>query len=322
MEFAELSTFVRIVELGSLSGAARATGQSLPTVSRQLRSLELELDSELALRTTRRLTVTEAGQRLYEHARRALNELERAKSVAGTRASEKLVLSVPVTLGQCLVVPQLAKLLTSRPGLRLEVRLEDRLTELLAENVDVVVRAGLTPPDSPDLIAQPLFSFHRYLVAAPSYLKVHGAPKTVEGLANHECLLQLSVTSGPDRYRLQTADEERVVNVSGRLAASAPQTLHEGARAGLGIALLPSWLVREDVEARRLKRVLSDWQSAEITAYAVYRRSLRGSAGVKAFVAALAAVNPSPAPGPIGQKPHARGGSYSVRGGSRAKPGR
>lgn len=161
MEFAELSTFVKIVELGSLSGAARATGQSLPTVSRQLRSLELELDSELALRTTRRLTVTEAGQRLYEHARRALNELERAKSGAGARASEKLVLSVPVTLGQWLVVPQLAKLLTSRPGLRLEVRLEDRLTELLAENVDVVVRAGLTPPDSPDLIAQPLFSFHR-----------------------------------------------------------------------------------------------------------------------------------------------------------------
>ncbi len=321
MEFAELSTFVRIVELGSLSGAARATGQSLPTVSRQLRSLETELDSQLALRTTRRLTVTDAGLRLYEHARRALNELEHAKSVAGARATEKLVLSVPVTLGQFVVVPQLAKLLASRPGLRLEVRLEDRMTELLAENVDVVVRAGTSPPDSPDLIAQPLFNFHRLLVAAPSYLRARAAPKTVEGLATHECLLQLAGASGPDRFVLHAAGEERVVSVSGRLAASAPLTLLEAARAGLGIALLPSWLVREDLEAKRLKHVLSAWQSAQISAYAVYRRSLRGSAGVKAFIAAVSSANPSPAPEPIGQTPRARAVSYSARDGSRAKRG-
>jgi DNA-binding transcriptional LysR family regulator len=287
MDLAGLAAFVQIVERGSLSAAARATGQSLPTVSRHLRALEAELDAQLALRTTRRLVVTDEGRRLYEHARRALSELDQARSRAGPRADEKLVVSLPVTLGQHLIVPRLPRLLQRRPGLRLEVRLEDRLTELLAENIDVVVRAGVAPPDSAELIGQALCSFHRELAAAPRYLRSRGAPKTPASLAAHDCLVQLAPTGPVDRWRLVRGDREEQVAVAGRLASTAPQVLLDGARAGLGIALLTSWLLAEDIAAGRLRRVLPGWASPPVTVFAVYRRRLRGAPALRAFIEAV-----------------------------------
>jgi DNA-binding transcriptional LysR family regulator len=283
VELIELESFVQIVERGSLSAAARATRQSLPTVSRHLRALEVELDTPLAHRTTRRLVVTEAGQRLYEHARRALAELEHAKRGAGVRAEEKLVVSMGVTLGQHLFVPRLAQLLKERPGLRIEVRLEDRLTELLVENVDVVIRAGVAPPDSAELVAQPLATFRRSVVAAPSLLRAHGAPASPSALTELPCLVQIGVAGMLDRWRLVKGEREDVVEVSGRLTSTAPQVLFDAACAGVGFALLPSWLTDAPVRARRLVRVLKGWESADVTAYAVYRRRLRGSAAVRAF---------------------------------------
>jgi DNA-binding transcriptional LysR family regulator len=287
VDLSALATFVKIVERGSLSGAARATGQSLPTVSRQLRALEAELDVALALRTTRRLTVTEDGLRLAEHARRALAELELARHGVGARAEQKLVLSAPVTLGQHLVVPKLAALLKRRPGLKLEIRLEDRVAELLAENVDVVVRAGVAPPDSAELIARPLATFRRVVVASRSYLRARGTPKSPRSLAAHDCLQQVAASGVIDTWALVRGDVIERVRVAGRLASTAPQVLLEAARSGLGIALLPSWLVEDDLRARRLVRLLTDWQSAEVTAYALYRRGLRGAPALDALLEAL-----------------------------------
>jgi DNA-binding transcriptional LysR family regulator len=287
VDLSVLATFVKIVERGSLSGAARATGQSLPTVSRQLRALEAELDVALALRTTRRLTVTEDGLRLAEHARRALAELELARHGVGARAEQKLVLSVPVTLGQHLVVPKLATLLKRRPGLKLEIRLEDRVAELLAENVDVVVRAGVAPPDSAELIARPLATFRRVAVASRSYLRARGTPKSPRSLSAHECLLQVVGSGVSDTWALARGDRIERVRVAGRVASTAPQVLLEAARSGLGVALLPAWLVEEDLRARRLVRLLTGWQSAEVTAYALYRTGLRGAPALDALLEAL-----------------------------------
>jgi DNA-binding transcriptional LysR family regulator len=288
MDLAELATFVKIVERGSLSGAARATGLSLPTVSRHLRALETELDVSLALRTTRRLTVTDEGLRLAEHARRALAELELAKHGVGARAEQKLVVSLPVTLGQHLVVPRLATLLSRRTGLKLEIRLEDRVAELLAENVDVVVRAGVAPPDSADVIGRPLLTFRRYVVASRRYLRARGTPTSPQGLAAHDCLLQVAGSGVVDTWALSKGDRQERVMVRGRVASTAPQVLLEAARAGLGVALLPSWLVEADVGARRLTRLLPAWQSRDVTVYALYRRGLRGAPAIDAFIEAIA----------------------------------
>ncbi len=288
MELLELATYVRIVEAGSLTAAARLTRQSLASVSRQLRALERDLGVELARRTTRHLSITPDGQALYEHAVRALRELESARE--GARAGRlrgSLTISVPVTLGQSLVVPRLGVLLQQHPGLRLEVRLEDRLADLTAEGVDLVVRAGRAPPDSSSLIATPLFRFARVAVASPAYLRAHAGPQTVSALARHACLVQLGAAGPVRTWELSREDEQRSVEISGTLAATAPSVLHEAARSGVGIAFLPLWLVEDDLRARRLRRVLPEWSSPLITAWAIYRSQLRASASVRAFLDAM-----------------------------------
>jgi DNA-binding transcriptional LysR family regulator len=287
VDLAELETFVQIVERGSLSAAARATRQSLPTVSRHLRALEVELDAPLAHRTTRRLVVTEAGQQLYQHARRALSELAQAKSRAGVRAVERLVVSMGVTLGQHLFVPRLPALLKQRPGLRLEVRLEDRLTELLIENVDVVIRAGIAPPDSAELVAHRLVTFHRSVVAAPSVVRASGSPVAPSALAGQPCLVQTGALGVLDRWRLAKGEREEVVDVSGRLVATSPQVLLQAACAGVGYAFLPTWLTEDAVREKRLVRLLKGWEGPAVSAYAVYRTRLRGSPAIRAFVEAM-----------------------------------
>jgi DNA-binding transcriptional LysR family regulator len=287
VDLAELETFVQIVERGSLSAAARATRQSLPTVSRHLRALELELDAPLAHRTTRRLVVTDAGQQLYQHARRALAELQQAKSRAGVRAVERLVVSMGVTLGQHLFVPRVPVLLKKRPGLRLEVRLEDRLTELMIENVDVVIRAGIAPPDSAELVAHRLVTFRRSVVAAPSLVRAHGAPAAPSALVGQSCLVQTGALGVLDRWSLSKGEREEVVEVSGRLVATTPQVLLDAACAGIGYAFLPSWLTEGPVREKRLVRLLKGWEGPAVSAYAVYRRRLRGSPAIRAFVEAM-----------------------------------
>jgi DNA-binding transcriptional LysR family regulator len=288
MDLDQLSTFAQIVESGSLTAAARARRRSLPSVSRQLRALEEDLGVTLIRRTTRRLAITPEGRDLYEHAARILREVQAARD--GARAGKlrgSLTVSVPVTLGQWLVVPRLGAFLREHPALTLEVRLEDRFSDLVAEGVDLVVRAGGLVPDSTALIATPLASFTRILVASRAYLTAHGTPRDPQALARHDCLVQANAGSSLDRWRLCHGDVDRTVEARSRFSASAPLVLREAAISGAGIAFLPEWLVSDDLAAGRLRRVLGDWRSAEITAQAIYSSSLRASTAVRAFIEAM-----------------------------------
>jgi DNA-binding transcriptional LysR family regulator len=285
----QMQSFVRIVEAGSLSAAARAQKLSLPAVSRQLSALERELGGALLLRTTRRLQVTDAGRAFYEHARGVLAGVERARAVLadsrGVRGT--LTVSAAITLGMSQVVPRLPALVAQHPQLQVELRLEDRVVDLVGEGVDVAIRGGLALPDSVDLVAQRLRRFHRVLVAAPAYVERHGRPKTPAQLAGHSCLRQLGRGSECSRWLLERNGEEQTVQVSGALTASAPLALRELALAGAGIALLGTPFVAEDLRRRRLFRLLDAWQSPEISSWALYRTELRGSAKLRAFLAAV-----------------------------------
>lgn len=288
MELDELSTFTRIVETGSLTAAARARRRSLPSVSRQLRALEDDLGVTLVRRTTRRLAVTPHGQELYEHAARILREVEAARESARSgRLRGSLTVSVPVTLGQWLVLPRLGPFLRAHPSLRLEVRLEDRLADLIVDGVDLVVRAGSTVPDSTALIAAHLLSFSRVLVASRAYLASRGVPREPRALARHDCLVQAPASGTLDRWLLLRGTEEQLVEVRGRFSSSAPLVLREVALSGAGVALLPDWLVRDDIRAGRLRRVLPRWQTRELSASAIYRSELRSSSAVRAFIATM-----------------------------------
>lgn len=288
---AQMATFVSVVEGKSLSAAARAQRLSLPAVSRQLRALESELGVNLVVRSTRRLHLTEAGQRWYEHCRRVLREIEAARQdVRGDgRVYGRLVVSASLTFGAAIIVPCLPKLAERHPELTIDLRLEDQLVDLVGEGVDLAVRAGSPPPDSSAFIAHPIFSMCRILVAAPRWLRKHGSVREPRELSEHECLLQVTPAGSevPWTLRSRTTDAALTLDVRGRLRTNAPSALCDMAIAGAGIAYLPDWVVADGLERGTLRRVLPHWSSPPITAWAVHRAELRGAPRLRAFIAAL-----------------------------------
>lgn len=286
---AQMATFVRIVDAGSLTAAAKVERLSVPAVSRQLRALEDELGTALVVRTTRRLHVTDEGRRWYAHCVRILREIAdaRASVAPSTTARGRLRVSVPISFGTTHVISRLRALAERHPELQVELRMEDHFVDLVAEGIDVVVRAGTELPDSSTLVAQPLVHFDRVAVASPSYLRRRGTPKTPSALTEHACLAQLGLDGRPMPWRLHRDDERLELPLTGPLCASAPIVLRDAAALGLGCALVPTWLVTESLADGRLRRVLPPWTGPRATAWAVYPGELRESPRVRAFVAAM-----------------------------------
>jgi DNA-binding transcriptional LysR family regulator len=289
---AQMSTFVRVVEGKSLSAAARAQRLSLPAVSRQLRALELDLGASLVIRSTRRLRITDAGQQWYQHCVRVLREIEEARAAVRPSKSARgtLVVSAPLTYGSIVIVPCLARLGDRHPHLVVELRLEDRLADLVGEGVDVALRTGSLPPDSTAYVAQPIATMDRVLVASPRWLRKHGVPRSPEQVAEKPCLIQVTPAGAVVRWRVRRAPQEEAIEIPvdrGPFRSNAPIALRDLAVDGAGIGYLPGWLVTDDIAQGRLRRLLPQWSSPPITAWAVYRAELRGSPRLRAFLEAL-----------------------------------
>lgn len=275
-------TFVRILEAGSLSAAARSTRMSLAAVSRQVTSLEEELGARLFVRTTRTLRLTEEGQRFAAHAAQLVRDAEAARASVrpdGTLAGN-VVVSASVTLGVQRIVPFVGKMLGAHPRLGIELRLEDRSVDLVGEGVDIAVRAGLALPDTTSLVARPLATFARVVVASPAYLRKHGTPKTVAALAKHGAIAGLAstVTWQFDEGAVTLAPRLRIGTLLGVLTA---------VREGLGIAVLPDFVVDRDLANGALKQILPTAQLAPVTAHALYRQEQRGVRRIEAVIAHL-----------------------------------
>ena len=284
-----MRTFTRIVELGSLSRAASSLRLSVPAVSRQLTSLESELGVSLVVRSTRRLSVTESGRAYYERAARVLLELDDMDAVfRGTgEVRGTVVVSAPVTLGLARIAPVLTSVVSGHPALRVDLRLDDRAADLVGEGVDVAIRAGMAPPDSTQLIARPIMRWRRVLVASPAYLRRSGAPRTTAELEAHATLVHLSARGRSHVWQLDDGGEAVSVTVDGQLRTNALAAILESCKAGLGIALLPEWLVRDDVTRRKLKRVLPHVTSPEVVVNVLFRQEHRTTARIRAVVDGL-----------------------------------
>jgi len=285
---AHMDVFVRIVDAGSLSGAARSARLSLPAVSRQLSALEKQLGTSLIVRSTRRLSVTDAGRTFYEHAKEALREAEQAMTAVRSARSiaGRLSVSVSFAFGLHYVVPRIERLLRRHPALRVDLHMNDAVVDLLAQGVDVAVRAGMSPPDSTAYVAHPLLAIRRMVVAAPSYLRERGTPKEPADLREHECLTMLTREGGtPWRFMREARHVD--VDVRGSLRASTPVALAALARAGVGLAQLPEWLISEDLAAGRLRQVLPAWDMPGSGTWVIHRIELRQTARVRAFVEAM-----------------------------------
>ncbi|MBV0891624.1 LysR family transcriptional regulator [Paracoccus sp. Z118] len=284
--FTGLQVFSRVAALGSLSAAARALGMSQTMASKHMTALEDRLGVKLVHRTTRKVTLTEAGQRYLDSAERILEELERADAFASAERVEvtgTLRVNAPVSFGVRVLAPMLPDLAARHPALRVDLALNDRPVDLVGEGWDVAVRVGLLR--QPDLIARRLAPCRTSLAAAPAYLAAHGAPERVADLAGHNCLdYTLSQSVGGGQWRFGP-DESVKVAVTGNLQANNGDALLMAARAGQGIVYQPTFILGDDFRAGTLVPLTLDHPPAHLHGvFAVYPMSRRPPARLRAFV--------------------------------------
>lgn len=276
-------TFVRVVESGSLSKAARSLRMSLAAVSRQITSLEAELGASLLVRTTRSLAVTPEGRRFHEHAANLVREAEAARASvrSGAEIAGRVVVSASVTLGVKRIVATLPALLARYPAFEIDLRLEDRAVDLVSEGVDVSVRAGLALPDTTGVVAQHLATYRRLVVASPAYLRRRGTPKTVASLASHSTVLG---TASATRWSFAEDGATVSVTVAPRVRVGTLLGICEAAVAGLGVAVLPEFVVADALQSNALRVVLPSATLEPVAAHALYRTEARGAPRIEAVV--------------------------------------
>jgi DNA-binding transcriptional LysR family regulator len=275
-----LATFVRIADAGNISRAARSLGLSAPMASRHLRALEKEFGVVLMRRSTRRVDLTEAGTELLGRARRLLAGLDETRDALrpSRLASGLVTMSVPVSFGLAKIAPAIPKLLTKNPQLSLDIRFEDAVIDLLGDAVDLAIRCGFPPPDSPFVVSRRLASFERVLCASPSFLKRAGTPTNVEDLAGTRCVI---LGAGTTRWHFETLAGPREVVVEGRLRTSTVLAMREAALAGLGVAQMPLWLVDDDLRKHRLVRVLEEAVLPTVSVLGLVHTSARNSSRLR-----------------------------------------
>ncbi|WP_313034996.1 LysR family transcriptional regulator [Massilia alkalitolerans] len=292
--FAELKAFCLVAASGGFSPAARQMGVATSSVTRLVDALEARLGAVLLNRSTRSVTLTDTGRSYYEEARRVLEQLDAADdAVAGQGGDVKGVLRVaaPVSFATLHIAPILPELRARYPRLVLDLRLSDETARLVDESIDVAIRIGRIDPDS-TLVARRLGSHRRLLCASPAYLASRGTPILPADLAHHDCL-QLAERRVWRMRRPEGDGEDEEIGIDAVLQANSAELLRQAALAGLGIAMLAHWLVRDDVAAGRLAPVLPAWEAnpgpMDVALHALYQTNRRGSHKIRAFVDLLAA---------------------------------
>jgi len=266
----ELEVFVRVIELGGFSAAARAFGMTPSAVSKLVARLELRLGTRLVNRSTRQLQLTPEGCAFYERGVRILSDLEEAERCASehTAPRGRLRVNANVPFGQHFLLPLAAEFLARHPDVTLDIVLTDEIIDILEQRTDVAVRAG--PLKSSNLMARGLGATRMVIVGAPGYLARHGTPATPEQLATHNRLGANYVRAQPG-WPLRYAGEDVMLPVAGNAQASDGEALRRLALAGLGLARVAAFQVREDIAAGRLLAVLEDCNPGDVEeVHAVY----------------------------------------------------
>ena len=281
-----LEVFAKVAAAGSLSAAARAMGLSQTMVTKHLAALEARLGVKLFHRTTRRLSITEAGRNYLESSARILADMEAADAaVAADRIEPRglLRLNAPVSFGTRQIAPLLTEFAARHPRVTVEIGLNDRLVDLAEEGWDLAIRIGNLGNSS--LIARRIAPCRIVVCAAPSYLEARGTPPTVASLAEHNCLgYTLSHSQPVDRW-LFGASAEISVRVSGNLRANNGDALRAAAIAGQGLIQQPSFIVADDLRAGRLVALTLDQPTVELAGiYAVFPPDRHPPAKVRAFI--------------------------------------
>jgi DNA-binding transcriptional LysR family regulator len=276
-----MTTFVRVVETGSFSGAARHLGVGQPAVSKTIAQLEERLQVRLLVRSTHALAPTDAGLRFYERARHALQEVDEAELEArgaGATLSGRLRVCAATTFARLMIVPRLPEFLTRHPSLDIHVILDDRVIDLVSEGIDIALRLG-TLADS-TAVARKIASGSRSVVATPSYLARAGMPKVPVDLAHHHAVVYSQLG---DTWTFRQGDTEVSVAVRGRLRVSAAEGLRAAVLADMGLAVASDWMFAPELASGTVLRVLPEWTLPPIDLWAVFPTGRLVSAKARAF---------------------------------------
>ncbi|AOU99153.1 transcriptional regulator [Acidihalobacter yilgarnensis] len=256
----EMAIFVRVVERGSFTGAARELGMSTSSVSRSISRLERALGTKLLQRTTRRLRLSESGQAIHE---RCLDMMSAARSIVsiseeyGREVSGSIRVSAPKAIGRVLIHPHILRFLDTYTKADVRLVLDDRHVDLIDGDVDMVLRVTDRPP--PGLAGRRLSKIEHAICATPQYLAKHGTPTHPRDLVEHSCLC-LGEMPGDARWRFKCGDEAVTVNVRGRYWANHTEVRLEGVQAHLGIGSLPFFTARRALHRGEIVRVLPEWE--------------------------------------------------------------
>ena len=285
-KLAAMQVFVKVVETGGLSSAGRALNLAPSSVTRRIRELEDYHGVTLLTRTTRKVSLTEAGETYYEQVKdivQAVEEADLAVTQKRAEPSGTLRVTTPSSMARRHIAPAVAAFLLQYPKIRVVMRATDRIVDVVEDGLDVALRAGRLEDSS--LIGRKIGEARRLLCASPAYLKRKGRPATPEDLASHDCLTHRS-HPGSNLWRLRGGSSVSEVQASGPLFAADGETLVAGACAGLGIILAPEWLVGDEVCDGRLDILMPEYvaEPETVPLYAVFAQAAYTPPKVRSFV--------------------------------------
>jgi DNA-binding transcriptional LysR family regulator len=278
----EITVFTRVVQAGSFTAAAKTLAMPKSTVSRKIADLEQRLNARLLQRTTRRLSLTDAGRTLFDYGVRIVNEVEAAESAVGSlQDTPRGLLRITTGLNSSWLGPIIAEYMKRNPEVQIELHCTGRTVDLVEERFDLGVRFGALADSS--LVARRLGGITSVLAAAPAYLKKHRRPQIPDDLRAHACLL-FGAGATTVAVKLERDGEPAQVPLDARLLVNDVDIVHAATLAGRGIGLIPAFVCAGDIRAGRLERVLREWSAPSIPVHVVYPTARHLSAKVKSFV--------------------------------------
>lgn len=256
----DLATFVLIIDQGSFTAAAKATGATPSAISRSVSRLEQALGSKLLHRTTRKLALSDTGKMVYEHAQEMLNAAQMAMDSGSSRqqvAQGKLTVSVPKAVGRFVIHPLMAEFLERYPDVDVCLRLEDRYMDLIDDGVDLALRISQSP--SPGLYGKALMPVSHVICATPTYLRRYGTPDSPQALREH-CCISLGETPADSRWKFRLGEKSETIQTHGRYAANHTGVRLDAVKNHLGIGSLPLFTARESLANGEIVQVLPEWE--------------------------------------------------------------
>ncbi len=283
-----LQLFVRAVETGSFSKAARDVQLTQPTVTKHIAALEKKLGARLLNRNTRGLSLTEIGAAYYEKCKGILEQVEEADNLVNLRHAEvsgRLRIGTSVALGRRVITPLILEFMRRHPQLQIELGFVDTYVDLVAQGIDVAIRMGQLADSS--LGARYLGTNPWVMVASPKYLKTHGTPKTPSDLSQHNVLFYSTVHSD-DRLHFVSRESKRLsVTAKGTLRSNNLSTVLAAVRADMGVAALPNYVAARSLRERKVVPVLADFTLPAQEIHAVYPSPKQVSSKISTLIAFL-----------------------------------